>query len=233
MAKSNQGFTLVEMLVVIAIIALLATALFPAITTAMDSAKATALKNKGRGIWTAVTSANNDRVVINRRPLWPANYTNGVGSASSAGYQTWLLSNGKSKTTIADSKDDQLVPDLDPNSFIASGIPAANRKGSIGAENTAWRVCCVADNDPAEYPFLVTKNVDEDEFKSSKCKDADEADEKEEPYKLNGSEPFGEKRAVWVTRGGSCTDTARKYFTAFLVMGYNENEKTVEIWKAE
>ncbi|NLF85070.1 MAG: prepilin-type N-terminal cleavage/methylation domain-containing protein, partial [Lentisphaerae bacterium] len=52
-----KGFTLVEMLVVIAIIAILAAALFPAISNAMDAARATAMKNKGRGIWAAILSA--------------------------------------------------------------------------------------------------------------------------------------------------------------------------------
>jgi prepilin-type N-terminal cleavage/methylation domain-containing protein len=234
MTKSNNGFTLVEMLVVIAIIALLASALFPAITGAMDSAKATALKNKGRGIWTAVTTANNERTVLNRSALWPANYTNGIGSASSAGYQTWLLSEGgkSSAGKIAESKEDQLVPDLDPTSFIASGITAANRGSSIDEENTAWRVCNISDNDSAEVPFLVTKNLSTNvkEFKHSSSEDGSD----ENRYELDpGVEPFGAKRAVWVTHGGSCSDASKKYFTDYQVMGYNSKPQTVEVWPAK
>ena len=56
--KKMTGFTLVEILVVIAIIAILASALFPAIQNAMGQAQATAMKTKGRGIWVAINSAN-------------------------------------------------------------------------------------------------------------------------------------------------------------------------------
>ena len=69
--KNSKGFTLVEMLVVIAIISVLAAALFPAISNALSSASATALKQKGRGIWVAITSANMEREPLNLTALWP------------------------------------------------------------------------------------------------------------------------------------------------------------------
>ena len=73
MILRKKGFTLIEMMVVIAIIAILAAALFPAIQSAINTAKAGACKQKGRGVWIGIVSANADREPIGKLPLWPGN----------------------------------------------------------------------------------------------------------------------------------------------------------------
>ena len=58
-----KGLTLVEVLSVVVIAFIVLATLGPLLGThgAADSAKASAMKNKGRGIWIAVTSANAER----------------------------------------------------------------------------------------------------------------------------------------------------------------------------
>ena len=205
-----KGFTLVEMLVVIAIIAILAAALFPAIQGAMDSARATAMKNKGRSIWTAIMSANMEREPLTLGALWPAN----VGKKTTADYFSYLMSNGDG--SIA-PKDDRLVYDLDPESLIAVGVYPYKGAGAIPAANIAWRAADVWHMSAAETPFILSKNVAATTMSSV----ADPNQEGNPIALADGTPPFGAKRAVWVTFGGGVFDARRRYFREKLVMGVN------------
>ena len=206
-----KGFTLVEMLVVIAIIAILAAALFPAISNAMDSARATAMKNKGRGIWAAILSANMEREPLNLGPLWPAELKGDTGD--SAKYFTYLLSNGEDTTKIAGSSEDRLVSDLTPESLIAQGIQPHTGSGAVADKNIAWRVAEIGDTTPGEIPFLFSKNVEDNELQPGSGED-DTA-----RIGLIEGKPFGKKRAVWVSKGGGIFDARSKYLYNRIVMG--------------
>lgn len=223
-SKKMTGFTLVEMLVVIAIIAILASALFPAIQNAMGQAQATAMKNKGRGIWVAINSANMEREPLNLGPVWPEDLVtaeeNSIGESTKE-YFTYLMSEGGTdKGSLAESTEDQVVSDLSPSSLIASGITPG--KDSLEDKNIAWSVCRIGDNSPAELPFLFSKNMSDKELKGSDASGASKLG-------LDGDmKPFGNSRAVWVTRGGGVFDARKKYLTNYQVMGDVTN--TITVW---
>ncbi len=214
-----KGFTLVEMLVVIAIIAILAAALFPAISNAMDSARATAMKQKGRGIWAAILSANMEREPLNLGPLWPAELKGDTGD--SAKYFTYLLSDGEDTAEISGASEDRLVSDLSPESLIAQGIQPHTGGGALEDKNIAWRVAEVGDTTAAEIPFLVSKNVEDNELVSASGED-DTA-----RLSLMEGKPFGRKRAVWVAKGGGVFDARSKYLYNKIVMGINTTNVTL------
>ena len=223
--KKNQGFTLVELLVVIAIIAILAAALFPAISGAIDSARATAVKNRGRGIWVAIMSANSEREQHDQPALWPGDLHDSGNSTvkdnvSAEVYFTYLMSDGITGGAISPKSDDSLVSDLRPSMLSAPGVntlPSNQYSGGLDSAASAtraynaWHVTVIRDQDPAEMPLFITRNVKTDDIKyldSSANIDVDSTD----PVALddtNRIKPFGEKRAVWVNKGGGSFD-ARK-----------------------
>ena len=210
--KLTQGFTLVEMLVVIAIIAILAAALFPAISTAMDMARATALKSKSKGIWNAILVANNEREPLGKSPLWPEDVAK---NSTSTEYFQYLLSDGDGTPT--DVQDDRLVSDLSFDTFSAPGVVTAVSASEFNKDHIAWRAGRVGSKSPLDLPFLVTRNIEGDSFS---CSGPDD----EGKVKLNGENPFGEKRAVWISVGGSTKDARKRYFdnTTFF-NGYTTN----------
>jgi len=208
--KKTQGFTLVEMLVVIAIIAILAAALFPAISSAIESARAVAVKNKGRSIWTAVISANSEREIHDMTALWAGDLIkkDSMTFTDAEAYFNYLMSDGVTVSTIEAKIDNRVVGDLKPSMLTAPGITAIadGQAGSLAAGNNAWHVAKIEDSYPAEVPFLITRNVDTTKIawaNTSVKPDATDAVE------MNAVDPFQGKRAVWVTKGGSTTD-ARK-----------------------
>jgi prepilin-type N-terminal cleavage/methylation domain-containing protein len=230
--KNSKGFTLVEMLVVIAIISVLAAALFPAINNALKSASATALKQKGRGVWVAITSANMEREPLNQDPLWPDECVLKAGiGANTKEYFTYLLSNDETPGAVTEDAEERVVADLTMDALIASGVPAGTLK-DFGDANIAWGVVRVNDGTPSEIPFLISKNYYDDTTQLAQV--ADENDKTK--LDLTGAEnrvPFQKNRVVWVTRGGGTFDARPKYFTMKQVMGVGDTETKYDYWKTE
>ncbi|MBR4611401.1 MAG: prepilin-type N-terminal cleavage/methylation domain-containing protein [Kiritimatiellae bacterium] len=218
--KNSKGFTLVEMLVVIAIISVLAAALFPAISNALSSASATALKQKGRGIWVAITSSNMEREPLNLGSLWPYEWSKDAGAGSpgtAVAYFNYLLSDGSTTTKTTDDTDLRVVADLTPDTLIANGVPAAKIGDTLTEDNIAWGVVVVGDSTPTEIPFLISRNFPGNEPLKQQTKPS------EVPLTLDATiKPFNATRAVWVSRGGGTFDARKKYFTITQLMGLGE-----------
>lgn len=218
--KNSKGFTLVEMLVVIAIISVLAAALFPAISNALSSASATALKQKGRGIWVAITSSNMEREPLNLGSLWPyeCSEDSDAGSPGTAvAYFNYLLSDGTTTTKTTDDTDLRVVADLTPDTLIANGVTAAKIGDTLTEDNIAWGVVVVGDSTPTEIPFLVSRNFPGNEPLKQQTQPS------AVPLTLDATvKPFNATRAVWVSRGGGTFDARKKYFTITQLMGLGE-----------
>jgi len=206
--QKNRGFTLVEMLVVIAIIAVLAAALFPAITGAILTARSTAVKAKGRAVWQAIVTANNDREILSQTPLWPGDVIDvPIALASAADYFVYLMSDGDQALAIAADPSLRNASDMKPDLINAPGVPAGS--ATVADVNVAWHVFQVYDSDPSDLPIFVTKNVPVTSVVLA-ATEADIIDRAPANRVIGVGKPFGDSLAVWVTRGGSSFDAKKR-----------------------
>ena len=207
------------------VIPILAAALFPAVSAAILSARATAMKQQSRSIWTAITSANHDRIGAGLPLLWPGDLAqHGITFTFAEEYFTYLMSDGVNTTVIEPNPDKRLVPDLHPARFAGPGVTSAPVGGPLLPENNAWHVVVVYNGSSASTPFLISRNARASDF--SQVLRAVEGDNA--LVAMNPSvKPFGQNVAVWVTRGGSTIDARRRLFTRKLICSEGEPPLTV------
>ena len=204
----RSGLTMIEAIVILVVMLVLASAfdLFFD-SSSIDAAKATMMKNRGRGIWVAVVSANAEREASGTNDVWPKD----LGfdkSRTSTEYFRLLMSDTNGCTTTNQSQ--QVASDLRTDMLGGVGVPYAASPGSFTKANNAWAALCVGDDTPSEEPFLVTRNVDIGRVASASS-----------AITLKEAKPFGRERAVWVTRGGGIFDTRTKFLTNSLHFGFS------------
>lgn len=147
--RKDSGFTLIEMLVVIAIIALLAAILVPTVTNALENANRTRVLSNGRGIYQAIFAAHLE--TINFPPpvsVWPRDQaTEGTSTA----YFRRLL----------EDEDGEPVLTRDFALFAANGFPPVRELSQFEPRNNTWIVTAQASNSStSQLPFLITRNLE-------------------------------------------------------------------------
>jgi prepilin-type N-terminal cleavage/methylation domain-containing protein len=145
----TSGFTLIEMLVVIAIIALLAAILVPTVTNALENANRTRALSNGRGIYQAIFAAHLETINFPPdQPVWPTSQDLGADTpdTSSTNYFTRLI------------EDEVLTEDF--GLFAAGEFRAARDLNGFAAANNAWNVTNnTSNNSSSQVPFLTTRNL--------------------------------------------------------------------------
>lgn len=153
----KTGFTLIEMLVVIAIIALLAAILVPAVTRALESANRTRLIANGTGIYKSVFAQIADvqnELYGSGGVVLPVSAAGDVYKfATSNDYFVYLVAND--------------ILSVNWSYFSAANLSSAPGKydaaGTAGSEfqteHNAWVVVEDLSVDDSGVPFLITRNL--------------------------------------------------------------------------
>lgn len=154
----KTGFTLIEMLVVIAIIALLAAILVPAVTRALESANRTRLIANGTGIYKSVFA----QIADVQDSLYGSG---GVPFPSSTGTTPDEFKFTNSNDYFVYLVANDILP-VNWAYFTATGIPGAKGKYTDAAsatdfkmENNTWLVIEDLKVDDSGTPFLITRNL--------------------------------------------------------------------------
>ena len=198
---TQNGFTLVEMLVALVLLLILGAVYFY-LLSAMDvssSAESSSMKNKGRGIWVEIVSANTEREAMKRGPLWTHEARLPIEQGGAGLHFT--TATGYFKELMAgDDPEHPLVSDLRPEYLSARDYPS-NTASRLTAKNIAWRVPDVSESFADSDAFLISKDIPP-VARSGASTDR---------VTLSRSGPFKGRLVVWVCRGGGVSTGRSKY----------------------
>ena len=208
MNKQKNGFTLVELLVVIGILGILMGALFPAITSAMLSAQTSALSMHGRNLYIGITQANVDRESHGRESVWPKkNSETSGGTGDDIADKTYSSSADDYFDDLFDmdnygSTDWSPFVDVDIKFLSGAGVPAYKGNNTLKG-CVAWKIVTdLTDDMPDVIPVLVSRNLSTDTFAKSSTLDT-LSQTKQISQDSAFSQPFGKKASIVIHKGGS------------------------------
>ena len=223
-SAKNQGFTLVELLVVIGILGILASALFPAISNAVMQANMTAVGTRGRDIYVAITGANTEREPLGLGNVWPKTQADagaGAGAATTDIAAQTFTDSSKYFYALYDGANvgtaswSPYVAGFDYSKLAGAGVSAKSGTAELTAQNNMWTIAGnVRDEMEDIIPILLTRNVDASGLKAVLV---DGSVSTPLTWSATYKAPFSNKAFVMVRKGGGVFKARSKYATLNVV----------------
>ena len=223
-ATNSQGFTLVELLVVIGILGILSAALFPAISSAVMKANQTAVGARGKDIYVAIVGANTEREPLGLGNVWPKTQQDGGGDSGANNQDIGSMTFTDSSRYFYELYDGQNVGTENHSPYVAgfdysklagAGVAAKSGQGELQAANNMWVIGGnVRDEMEDIIPILVTRNIN---CSSLRRNLQDGTDNTRLTWSENYKAPFSNKGFVMVRKGGGIFNGSAKYATLRVV----------------
>jgi type II secretory pathway pseudopilin PulG len=203
MQKSN--FNLTSLVVIVALLGLLALALFPAVSSSMQRANMAAVAARGRDIYVAITSANTDREPLGIPSIWPQSNPPSTAAVdisqmnftNSTDY-FWALYDGDH---LGSTNHNPYVKGFDFSKLAGAGVAAHAGAGRLRPENNMWTIAKnVHDEMDDIIPILVTRNVAVESLVTDLIAPA--FFNRRVYFDQEWKRPWGEKGAVMIRKGG-------------------------------
>jgi hypothetical protein len=225
----TSRFTLVSLLVIVVLLGLLSSALFPCISSSMLSANMAAVGCRGKDIYVAIVGADTEREALGFPSVWPKSNptTNNAGDISRINFTNstdyfYALYDGDHADT---EKHNPYVRGFDYSKLAGAGVPAHSGKGRLKADNNMWTIAKNLREDMEEIiPVLVTRNL----AAESLVTDLQTVTTRPLCFDEEWMDPFRKKGFVVVRKGGGIFNIRGRYARVNILYGNQTFMTTVQ-----
>jgi len=219
-----QGFSLVELLVLVGVLGIFSAVLLPAISNAVLQSDLTDVGLRGRDIFVAITSANSQRKLLGLESVWPKTLLDGWTEREPIDISKMTFSSSTDYFRVLADGDHMGTADWNPyvvgfdySKLSGVGVPAPVGSERLTSENNMWVIAAnVREEMPDILPVLVARNFDCSRIYAD-LEDASNTVKIDCWSSYTYLTPFSNKAFVMVRKGGAVFKARGKYASVHVI----------------